>query len=53
MFYMFELAGGNLPPNVGFPLHEDFDGSTYFLMELHYNNPNKDAGTVFILFYRT
>lgn len=30
-----------LPSHVGTPLGERWDGSTYFMLEIHYNNPQK------------
>ncbi|XP_064084123.1 DBH-like monooxygenase protein 1, partial [Macrobrachium nipponense] len=34
------------PEHVGFPLGEEHGGATYFMMELHYENPNLRKGIV-------
>ncbi|KAA0192044.1 hypothetical protein HAZT_HAZT001912 [Hyalella azteca] len=31
--------GEALPPHVGTPLGEEWNGATYFMLEIHYNNP--------------
>ena len=31
--------GVTFPPNVGIPLHEEHGGATYFMIEIHYDNP--------------
>lgn len=31
--------GETLPPNVGIPLGENFNGATYFMLETHFDNP--------------
>lgn len=33
-----------LPDHVGFPMGEAHGGSTYYLMEMHYDNPNLEKG---------
>ncbi|XP_042889305.1 DBH-like monooxygenase protein 1 [Penaeus japonicus] len=38
--------GEMLPEHVGFPLHEEHGGATYFMMEMHYDNPNYRQGIV-------
>ncbi|XP_047468421.1 uncharacterized protein LOC125024667 [Penaeus chinensis] len=38
--------GEILPPNVGFPLGEEHGGATYFMMEIHYDNPDLKEGVV-------
>ncbi|XP_064084237.1 DBH-like monooxygenase protein 1 [Macrobrachium nipponense] len=38
--------GGFTPDHVGYPLGEQHGGSTYFMMELHYDNPNLKRGVV-------
>ncbi|ROT68032.1 dopamine beta hydroxylase [Penaeus vannamei] len=35
-----------LPDHVGFPMGEAHGGSTYYLMEMHYDNPNLEKGVV-------
>merc|ERR1712000_466219 len=39
-------TGVYTPPEAGIPLREEFGGSTYFLMETHYDNPTKKEGMV-------
>lgn len=31
------------PSQVGFPLGEEHGGSTYFMFEIHYDNPTKET----------
>ncbi|XP_066941345.1 MOXD1 homolog 1-like [Macrobrachium rosenbergii] len=38
--------GNMVPENIGFPLGEEHGGATYFMMELHYDNPNLRKGVV-------
>ncbi|XP_042880997.1 uncharacterized protein LOC122258825 [Penaeus japonicus] len=38
--------GELMPENVGLPIGEEHGGATYFMMEIHYDNPNKKAGVV-------
>ncbi|XP_037780094.1 DBH-like monooxygenase protein 1 isoform X2 [Penaeus monodon] len=38
--------GQILPNHVGFPLLEEHGGATYFMMEMHYDNPNFRQGIV-------
>ncbi|XP_064084122.1 DBH-like monooxygenase protein 1 homolog [Macrobrachium nipponense] len=38
--------GTFIPEHVGFPLGEEHGGATYFMMELHYDNPNLRRGIV-------
>ncbi|CAL4059444.1 unnamed protein product, partial [Meganyctiphanes norvegica] len=38
--------GESYPSQAGFPLGEDFGGATYFMLEIHYNNPNYRKGVV-------
>ncbi|XP_068226831.1 DBH-like monooxygenase protein 1 isoform X1 [Palaemon carinicauda] len=38
--------GSFTPDHVGFPLGEEHGGSTYFMMEMHYDNPNLRKGVV-------
>ncbi|XP_068222671.1 MOXD1 homolog 1-like [Palaemon carinicauda] len=38
--------GNFAPDNVGFPLGEEHGGATYFMMEMHYDNPNLRKGVV-------
>lgn len=38
------LTGEMLPDHVGFPMGEEHGGSTYYLMEMHYDNPNLETG---------
>lgn len=33
-----------MPDNVGIPLHEEHGGSTFFLLEVHYDNPSLNEG---------
>ena len=33
-----------LPEHVGFPLGDEHGGATYFLLEVHYDNPNLRRG---------
>ena len=35
-----------LPDHVGIPLGEEYGGTTYFLVETHYDNPGFHAGVV-------
>lgn len=32
------------PEHVGFPLGEEHGGATYFMLEIHYDNPNLRTG---------
>ncbi|XP_040570289.1 DBH-like monooxygenase protein 1 isoform X3 [Lepeophtheirus salmonis] len=34
--------GETLPDHVGMPLGEEFGGATYFMLEIHYDNPSRD-----------
>ncbi|XP_047477058.1 DBH-like monooxygenase protein 1 [Penaeus chinensis] len=38
--------GEIMPDHVGFPLREEHGGATYFMMEMHYDNPNFRQGIV-------
>ena len=38
--------GASLPSNVGLPISEEFGGADYFLLEIHYDNPEMDEGVV-------
>ncbi|XP_068222682.1 MOXD1 homolog 1-like [Palaemon carinicauda] len=38
--------GSFAPEHAGFPLGEDHGGATYFMMEMHYDNPNLRQGIV-------
>ena len=35
-----------LPEHVGFPLGEQHGGSTYYLLEVHYDNPELHEGII-------
>ncbi|KAL7633131.1 UNVERIFIED_CONTAM: hypothetical protein RMT77_016501 [Armadillidium vulgare] len=38
--------GEFLPDHVGYPVGEDYGGATYFLLEIHYDNPEFKGGVV-------
>ncbi|ROT77268.1 dopamine beta hydroxylase [Penaeus vannamei] len=38
--------GEVLPDNAGFPIGEEHGGATYFMMEIHYDNPDLKEGVV-------
>ncbi|KAK8384812.1 hypothetical protein O3P69_014395 [Scylla paramamosain] len=38
--------GEMLPPNVGIPLGEEHGGASYFMLEIHYDNPDLMPGVV-------
>ena len=40
IYYVF--TGSMQPAHIGVPLGEAWSGSTYFMLEVHYNNPNKE-----------
>lgn len=37
------------PDHVGVPLGEEHGGATYFMLEIHYNNPNLRKGKRYVL----
>lgn len=44
------FTGEFLPPHVGLPL-ADGDYSTYFMLEIHYDNPAFKPGMYYIFFF--
>lgn len=36
--------GEMYPDHVGIPMGEEHGGATYFMLEIHYNNPNLRSG---------
>ena len=47
--YVSWAAGGRglrLPQHVGFPMGDNFGGSTFYRIEVHYNNPELHSGIV-------
>lgn len=38
------LPGEVFPDHVGLPIGEEHGGATYFMMEMHYDNPNYKQG---------
>ena len=37
------IPGDMFPEHIGNPIGEEHNGATYFMMEMHYNNPERRA----------